>query len=53
MYYRYMYRKLVEQKIKKSRNVKYNGSKKQNQIRIIKKTKINPILKLIYLSNFR
>ena len=53
MYYRYMYSKLGEQKIIKPKNVKYNGSKKQNQIRIIKKTKMNPILKLIYLSNFR
>ena len=48
-----MYSKLAEQKIKKPKNVKYNGSKKQNQIRIIKKTKFNPILYLIYLSIFR
>ena len=51
-----MYRKLHEPRTKKQtpkKLIKSTESKKQKQINMIKNTKMNPILKLIYLSNYR
>jgi len=49
-----MYRILPEpKKIKKPKIVKNHTSKQQKQINMIKNLKMNPILKSIYLSNYR
>jgi len=49
-----MYHKLSEKNVKKTKIAKNNKqSKKQQQIKMIKKIKMNPILKWIYLSNYK
>lgn len=48
-----MYHKLPETKIKKNKITKKIDSEKEKRVKMIKKLKINPILKWMYISNLK
>ena len=48
-----MYHKLPETKIKKNKLIKKKDSEKENRVKMIKKLKINPILKWLYIRDLK